>query len=102
MVTLFMLPFLIPNATQTEKLLDDDATGCDGSYYRRYFGKDRGDGFEMIPGSNSSGNQQQVSTAGRTGTPINDASPTGQVRERTALPNTTADVHLGENTTLLT
>jgi len=42
MITLFFLPYMIPNATQTEKLLGDDATGCDGSWYRRWYGIDTG------------------------------------------------------------
>eukprot|EP00929_Paragymnodinium_shiwhaense_P121100 TRINITY_DN93218_c0_g1_i1.p1 TRINITY_DN93218_c0_g1~~TRINITY_DN93218_c0_g1_i1.p1 ORF type:complete len:556 (+),score=98.72 TRINITY_DN93218_c0_g1_i1:96-1763(+) len=45
LVTVFMIPFMVPDAKQTDKLLDDDASAVEGSPLHRYgFKKDGGSG----------------------------------------------------------
>lgn len=39
LITIFMVPFMVPDATQTEKILDDDASAVDGSPFKRLFGE---------------------------------------------------------------
>ena len=42
MFTLALLPYMIPNSKQTERILSDEHTGVEGSMWRRWQGIDDG------------------------------------------------------------
>jgi len=38
-ITLIILPWMIPNALQTERLMDENSTAVDGSLWRRFMSR---------------------------------------------------------------
>lgn len=50
MITLVLLPWMIPNALQTERLMDENSTAVDGSLWKRFTSWRQGHKEELGPG----------------------------------------------------
>ncbi|CAD7948131.1 unnamed protein product [Amoebophrya sp. A25] len=78
MLTLLIMPWMIPNATQTEVLLEEDADGVEGSWYRNWIGSRYGGGLSKA------GTTTGLSGKSPAASSIADGEETGLVQRRHA------------------